>query len=181
MRVENEPALPFGLVEYGIHTEQSDVRAHVSVVNKTIYAFPTKSGIDAVKSGKWPLRLAGQPGVNGPTGEGWCVPLSAIHDLRRLPFSTWCGWTQFRADLSTSRKGQLAVLCVIAAMKLGRFPFWVDAEEDERENIQLQGTDILVFCRKKIQVKCDYNAGDRPLGTGNLFLQRAERNPLRRT
>jgi hypothetical protein len=74
----------------------------------------------------------------------------------------------------------MAVLCVIAAMKRGRFPFWLDAAEDKRENVQIQGTDIVVFCRKKVQVKCDYAAGDKPNGTGNLFLQRAERNPLRR-
>ena len=57
--------------------------------------------------------------------------------------------------------------------------FWLDAAEDERENVQIQGTDILVFSRKRVQVKCDYRCGDRPLGTGNVFLQRAERNPLK--
>lgn len=178
-RMQADHSLPFGMVEYGIHTEESDIRAHVSVVNKTIYAFPTSAAVEAIKAGKWPLRLACQPGVKGPTGEGWCVDVDAIADLRRVKFLSWLGWTQFRADLPTSRKGRLAVLCVIGAMKRGRFPFWIDAEEDERENIQLLGTDILVFCRKKIQVKCDYNAGDRPAGTGNLFLQRAERNPLK--
>jgi hypothetical protein len=64
-------------------------------------------------------------------------------------------------------------------MKRGRFPFWLDATEDERQNVQILGTDILVFARKKVQVKCDYKAGDKPEGSGNLFLQRAERNPLR--
>ena len=69
---------------------------------------------------------------------------------------------------------------VLDSMRLGRFPLWVDAAEEDRENIQLKGMDIVLFCRKRIQVKCDYRSGDRPLGTGNLFIQKAERNPLKR-
>ncbi len=175
----NQLALAPELVEYGIHTEGSDIRAHVSAVNRTIYVFPTRNAVAAIARVSPPLRFAGQPGVDGPTGQGWPMPVEEIADLRRVRFQSWEGWTQLRPDLSTSRKGRLAVVCVIAAMKRGRFPFWLDAAEDERQNVQILGTDILVFCRKKVQVKCDYTAGDRPLGTGNLFLQRAERNPLK--
>ena len=176
----SQPTPPDGLFEYGITTEHSHIRAHVSVVNRTIYVFQTHEGRRTIESGCWPLRRASQPGVTGPTAEGWCVDVNAIADIRRLKFFTWEGWTQFRRELDTSRKGALAVLCVIAAMQRGRFPFWVDASEDDRQNVQQQGTDILIFCRKKIQVKCDYDGGDKPAGTGNLFLQRAERNPLKR-
>jgi len=169
------------LFEYGIHTEASDIRAHVSVVNQVIYVFPTRAGIDAIERTHPPLRPAYQPDVVGPTAEGWVVDVNAIADLRRVRFQSWEGWTQFRPNLSTSRKGRLAVLAVIGAMKRGRFPFWLDTEEDERQHVQQLGTDILVFCRKRVQVKCDYHGGDKPAGTGNLFLQRAERNPLKRT
>ena len=168
------------LFEYGIHTEDSDIRAHVSPVNRTIYVFPTQNGVEAVFRRPREERYAGQAGVVGCTAVGWLVPVEEIADLRRLKFTTWEGWTQFRRELTTSRKGQLAVSCVCAAMQRGRFPFWVDATEDDRRNVQIVGTDILVFCRKKVQVKCDYEAGDKPLGTGNLFFQRAERNPLKR-
>jgi hypothetical protein len=174
-----DPTRSDGLFEYGITTEHSDIRAHVSVVNRTVYVFQTQQGIRTIRSGQWPLRSASQPGVAGITADGWCVDVNAIEDLRRLKFFSWEGWTQFRRELSTSRKGALAVLCVIAAMQRGRFPFWVEAAEDRREDVQVQGTDILVFCRKKIQVKCDFDGGDKPAGTGNLFLQRAERNPLK--
>lgn len=54
------------------------------------------------------------------------------------------------------------------------------AEESGDKSVQIAGTDIVVCCKKRIQVKCDSRCGERPLGTGNLFLQRAERNPLRR-
>jgi len=174
-----QPRLDAELFEYGIHTENSDVRAHVSVVNRTIYVFPTRHGIEAVRAKPREKKPAGQCGVEGPTGLGWIVPVDEIADLRRVRFQSWEGWTQFRCGLSTSRKGALAVMCVIGAMKRGRFPFWLDATEDERQNVQILGTDILVFCRKKVQVKCDYHGGDKPAGTGNLFLQCAERNPLK--
>ncbi len=41
-----QPRLDADLFEYGIHTEGSDVRAHVSVLNKTIYVFPTRNGVE---------------------------------------------------------------------------------------------------------------------------------------
>lgn len=168
------------LFEYGIHVEQSDVRAHVSVVNKSIYVFETLRGVDAIKRLSPPIRCAFQPGVNGPTAEGWLVALGDICDLRILRFHSWSGWSEFCESATTSAKGALAVSCVREAMRVGRFPFWINAMEDDRQNIQIAGTDIVVFCRKRVQVKCDYRSGEKPAGTGNLFLQKAERNPLRR-
>ena len=42
-------------------------------------------------------------------------------------------------------------------------------------------TDLLVTASLRIQVKCDYRGGPRELGgSGNLFLQTHECNPLRR-
>jgi hypothetical protein len=180
--MSREQQLPIDaeLFEYGLHTEQSDIRAHVSVVNKTIYVFPTRNAVETVRRIQPPVRPAYQKGVVGRTAEGWLVRVADIPDLRKRQFLSWEGWTQFRQDLDTARKGQLAVLCVIACMKRGYFPIWFDASEDDRANVQILGTDILVFCRKKIQVKCDYHGGDKPAGTGHLFLQRAERNPLKR-
>ena len=97
-----------------------------------------------------------------------------------MRFQSWPGWGEFSDRLTTSAKGTLAVQCVIQVMKLGRFPFWIDAIEDDRKYMQVAGTDLLVFCQKRVQVKCDYRSGDLPLGTGHLFLQKAERNPLKR-
>lgn len=168
------------LFEYGIQTENSDVRAHVSVVNRTIYAFPTATAVMAIKKHQPEEREATQPGAIGPTARGYVVPIELIPDLRKLPYHSWLMWSDFRPELNTSEKGKLAVQCVIDCMKIGRFPFWIDASEDERQNVQIGGTDIVVFCRKKIQVKCDWKCGEKPNGTGNLFLQSAERNPFKR-
>jgi hypothetical protein len=164
------------LFEYGIQTEVSDIRAHVSVCNKTLYVFPTRNGVEAIARHDPPLRDAGQAGVKGRTAEGWLVRIEWISDIRKLAFLSWPGWSAFGANMTTSEKGALAVKCVRETMRIGKFPFWVDADEDDRENVQIKGTDILVFCRKRVQVKCDWRAGE----TGNLFLQRAERNPLNR-
>jgi hypothetical protein len=164
------------LFESGIQTENSDIRAHVSVVGKSIYVFPTVNGIAAMESCQ-NIKEAGQPGVAGVTGKGKAVPWQSIAGIRKLQYHSWPRWGEFDRVLSTSQKGKLAVECVIASMKIGRFPFWLDAAEDSRENIQVAGTDIVVFCKKKIQVKCDYYCGDG--GTGNIFLQFAERNPLK--
>jgi len=57
---------------------------------------------------------------------------------------------------------------------------WINAKESEQKDVQLRGTDILVACNKRIQVKCDYRSGKKPNGTGNLFLQKSERNPFKR-
>jgi len=167
------------LFEYGIQTEASDIRAHVSVVNRSIYVFRTSEGVRAIEKHKPELRPAYQEGVAGKTADGWLVRPEWIEDLRLLRFESWPLWEEFNPGLPTTEKGRLAVECVLAAMKLGRFPFWIDATESDRENVQRKGTDVLVFCRKRVQVKCDFNGGARPAGTGNLFFQKAERNPLR--
>jgi len=51
------------LREYGIHTEDSDIRAHVSVVNRTIYIFPTRNGIETILRDNPREATATQPGV----------------------------------------------------------------------------------------------------------------------
>jgi hypothetical protein len=167
------------LFESGVHTENSDIRAHVGMYNRAVYVFKTAHANKILQThGR--IKYAGQAGVGYATGKGKVVPWNSIEDIRELKFHSWPRWDEFNENLSTSQKGKLAVDCVIDIMRLGRFPLWLDAEEDQRENIQIKGTDILLFCRKKIQVKCDALAGPKPKGTGNIFLQIAEVNPLSR-
>jgi len=168
------------LFEYGIQVENSDIRAHVSVVNQTIYVFETKSGIEAIRQHDIEKKPAFQNGVRGKTAEGWPVPVELIEDLRHIWLPEWEGWEHADPAWNTTKKGRFAVRCVTDAMKAGVFPLWIDATETDRENVQVSGTDIVLFCRKRIQVKCDWRCGTKPAGTGNLFLQCAERNPLRR-
>jgi hypothetical protein len=167
------------LHEYGIQNEASDIRAHVSVVNETIYVFQTHSARAAlVAFPACPLRCASQPGCTGPTAEGWIMPLDRIADVRRLRVR-WTRWAEFSPMMATNDKGALAVAFVVRALELGRFPLWVVAGESADKRIQIAGTDIVVTANQLIQVKCDWRSGDRPKGTGNVFLQKSERNPLR--
>lgn len=165
------------LFEYGIHTEQSDIRAHVSVVNKCVYVFPTKAAISAIHEHSPPSRSAGQDGVTGKTAQGWLVRLEWINGLQAVKPQR-IKWELFKPDMSTSQKGALAVQVVCYLMKVGRFPLWINAKEEEDREVQIKGADIVVCCKRRVQVKCDYNAGPKP-GTGNLFLQKSECNPRR--
>jgi hypothetical protein len=48
------------------------------------------------------------------------------------------------------------------------------------KSMQIDGSDIVVSNRVHIQVKCDFDAGQKLLGgTGNLFIQESECNPFR--
>lgn len=165
------------LYEYGIHTEKSDIRAHVSVVNTCIYVFRTKDGIDAVVKNNPRTVFAYQQGVEAATASGWLVKPEWINDLRILRRDPWPQWKLFSPSMSTGDKGALAVECVCDAIAKGRFPFWVDTKETTSKEIQISGADIVVSMNQRIQVKCDYKAGPYP-GTGHLFLQKSERNPL---
>jgi hypothetical protein len=92
-------------------------------------------------------------------------------------------WQRFREDQSSTEKGKHAVDVAIEALRAGKFPLWVyDARETEQTNLQIKGTDLMLTVQWKIQVKCDYWAGrgDDGQGTGNLYLQVAELNPLKR-
>ncbi len=170
------------LFDYGIAQEQSDIRAHVAVAMRTIFVFRTK--IAAALLGRphqYRLVSAGQPGVEGPTATGYLVPPGDIPGIRRIECCKdprwWAHFTDERAD--TGAKGDAAVGVVVWLLRYGRFPLWVDADESEDRDIQRSGTDIIVCCKQRIQVKCDWHAGN-PAKSGCLFLQVSERNPLKK-
>lgn len=170
------PAEEEDLYEYGIYTENSDIRAHVSPEEKIIYVFKTKNGIRAIEKNNPPIVQAKQSGYERATATGWLVKPKLIEDLRRLLFKTWKRWDEFSPKSDTTEKGRLAVECVLDVMRLGRFPIWIDTSEKDDKDIQIAGTDILIFCDKRVQVKCDYPIKK----SGNLFLQKAEINPLKK-
>jgi len=169
----------YPLYESGIQTEQSDIRAHVSVVCKKVYVFKTQNALDAIRITNPESRSAYQDGVDGATAQGWLVRPRDIVGLRTLPCGLWGRWDEFNEGMTTSEKGLLAVDLVVRILSIGYFPIWIEASENQCRNVQINGTDIIVNPNVKIQVKCDYRAGEYP-GTGNLFLQFAERNPLKR-
>lgn len=171
------------LFDYGIQNENSDIRAHVGIYSRKVFVFRTKEGIRAINEFKPETRPAFQKGVEGKTAEGYPVKIKWIHDIRTISIPTWPQFEFWDDSWSTSKRGQFAVDIICCLMQRGRFPLWIDVSEDDRQSIQLSGTDIVIFAKKRIQVKCDARAGDPsddPRCTGNLFLQCAERNPLKR-
>ena len=168
------------LFDYGIQTEGSNIRCHVAPGTRNIFVFRTDLAV-ALLPGRYEVRPAFQAGVKGPTAKGYLVPWRDVPDIRRLKWESCRWWERFDLHQSTSAKGRQAVVVVIDLLRSGRFPLWISAEESERAELQLHGTDVLLWGRWKIQVKCDWKAGDpEEGGSGNLFLQIAERNPLKR-
>ena len=173
---------PPHLVSYGIQTEESDIRAHVSPLARCIYVYRTTLMRDLLSQKEYPEAGARQSGVVGITGWGRKVPIAEVPDLRII-HSRMYPWHTFPPiTANTSEKGAAAVAVVCAAIGAGRFPLWLRASESKDTAIQLDGTDIVLCCRQRIQVKCDWKAARREQGGyGNLFIQTAERNPLGRT
>jgi len=165
------------LVEYGIREERSDIRAHVSPGTQRVYVFKTADMVLLVDENEYRCVPAYQPGVEGPTAEGLLVPVDDVPDLRTL---NWAGapWADFIETDTTTQKGAMAVDIVKALMQMGRFPLWVDGHTPSTK-MDIEGTDIIVCGQWRIQVKCDWSAGrKKDGGSGNLYIQLKERNPL---
>ena len=163
------------LVEYGIRQEKSDIRAHVSVATKSVYVYGTSDGVAAINTGMY--RKA--PAYTGSivTAEGYLVPPDAISGCKRIPIPS--DLMSFNTTDSTSVKGDKAMRVVMQMLKDRLIPIALDVSDITDEMMQLEGTDIIVQATARVQVKCDWRAGPRELGgTGNLFVQVAECNPL---
>jgi len=173
------------LFQYGIHNEASNIRAHVAPLARRVFIFPTISGKKAALMPGLRERMAFQPGVKHATAIGKLVKPGSIENIQSILISDnrFDGFTE---DLSTSEKGDRAVLIVQELLKAGRFPLWVEGEFIKDTQIQINGTDVIVKGQWKIEVKCDFRASlepesPHPRCTGNLFLQIAECNPLNMT
>lgn len=166
------------MFEFGILNEESDYRVHICFKEGCAYLFRTESGRRACQSGLFKKRQAFQQGVAGATAVGYIVPPTQIEGCKRVQVPTAiiqdvkCVETD-----STSAKGNKAVECVKRMFLLGLLPISIDTKFIEEKDLQIKGVDIVVIAKTKIEVKCDFNGGLK--GTGNLFLQIAERNPLK--
>lgn len=172
------------LVDYGIQNEKSHLRAHVCPLVRRVYIYQTKHGLKAIAGHKCVFGY--QDGVNIPTSRGYLVPPFDIEKCVSISFSTraWRA-VNFSDKDDTTEKGAKATMLVLAMIKNGLFPLPALAEEITDYDLQINGQDIIISSSAieqndiVIQVKCDYNGGEKSLGgTGNLFLQTQECNPL---
>lgn len=170
------------LVEYGIkdEIETVDLRFHVGVVVKKVFVFEPKQALEAMNTGKY----KNVPVYTGEikTATGYLIPYTDIQGCKMFDipplllndagFSDWD---------NTTIKGKKAEQLIRKMISRGLIPtilFTVPADDEE---LQLNGTDIIPKYAESIQVKCDWKAGPRELGgSGNLFIQDRECNPLKK-
>lgn len=168
----------FGLVDYGIMQEASDIRAHVGVLAGVVYVFKTEDARNALNANTYQIKPAFQPGVMHATAEGVPMPVGRIQHVP-VNAKSLIAKANFLPSDSTSVKGAKAVWVVTSLLRAGWFPMLgVSASEEADTRIQISGIDVIVTGRWRIQVKCDWKAGIGPGCTGNVYLQLRERNPF---
>jgi len=147
------------------------------VAGQCVYVFPTKRGVGAIDPERH--RLAPAYTGNIKTAEGYLVPPKDIPLCRdiSLPPRVMKD-VDFRSTDTVSEKGRKAVRVVQWLLRTGQFPLWAEPGIIEDYEMQVSGFDILVRMSTRIQVKCDWFAGDGPGCTGNLYLQVRECNPF---
>jgi hypothetical protein len=170
------------LHEYGIMQEDSDTRAHVCPVVKRVYVFDTATACRIIREGDYRVASATQQGVNGDTARGWLVPPGDLPGCAEIrPRELVWEALNFSPQEPTSMRGREAVRLVVGMIKNGMFPLPAHPSSDLSLDVDLAGTDIKATVHAqtlKIQVKCDREGGRKKLGgTGNLYLQKSERNP----
>jgi len=169
---------------YGILNEQSDLRVHICPTVRRVYVYETSKGVEAVESGKYPARVAGGVGSYRATARGVVLPPFEIEGCTCVQVSdkVWDFFNFLRSD-TTSAKGAKAQAMALEMIHNGQLPLPAMGEGVVDRALQIAGQDIVIGGAVagqgvRIQVKCDFNGGDKALGgTGNLFLQTHERNP----
>lgn len=128
------------LYEYGIQNEKSDIRAHVCPLAKRVYIFPTEEGIKAIKTGKFPTRLAYQKGIDKPTGKGYLVPPFSIERCIGIEINPRA-WKHYNLDKEKglSEKGKGAEDLIKDMIILGLFPLPGLPKSISEKDIQIQG------------------------------------------
>lgn len=166
------------LVNYGIQNDKSVYRFHVCFGSGMAYVFRTADGAVLCRDdGRYPKRPGYQPGVSYATAEGFLVPprdIAGCHELAIPP--DVLAKVNCRSVDSTTVKGNKAVTVAREMILRGLVPLGGASDAVTDKGLQIDGLDIVVRIETRIQVKCDFSGGR--LGTGNLFLQVSEVNPL---
>lgn len=176
------------LVEYGIKQEDVDIRIHVSFVTNKVYLYKREDMLRIID--RYPIRSAFQKinRLKRETARGHIVPVCVDEIIEiEMPLQIAqkhkCNWID-----DETRKGKCALNIVMEMIEMGVIQrqcnefFQLEANDERDYEMQLKGNDIILTSRlPSIQVKCDYNAGPKAEGgTGNLFIQTHECNPLQK-
>jgi hypothetical protein len=169
------------LINYGIEqwAEKCDLMFHVSVVTKRVFSYEPIKALDAIRSGNFPAKTARTGNII--TAMGYTVPTSAIKGCRGtvIPVRIFHN-ARFSEFDSTTVKGRKAEYVVREMIRGGQLSLNLDVISVSDFDLQVDGLDLIPKQATNPQVKCDWRAGPRELGgTGNLFIQTKECNPLK--
>lgn len=164
------------LIEYGIFQEKSDYRVHVCPGAKSVYMFPTQSGVLAIQEGhgkEMSVRKAEYRNIE--TARGYIVHISKIQNLKRVVIPDDLQRLALPMNANSGEKGLACVEITKQMIQRNLLPIQMEIHDIDDEAMQISGLDIVITTKVKIQVKCDY-----PLAaTGNVFLQTMECNPFK--
>lgn len=181
------------LIEHGIQTEKSDLRAHVGVLAGIVYVFSSKRALRLINNGPY-KSIPVLSNINGQkiqTATGYVVPVHHLNP-RQVEATSVIKSANFidGGYESSADKGRKAQWVVEQLLKNGDFPLPVVPSIVHDVEMQRDGFDLVIRGRWRIEVKCDWRAGmynpdihgqdKQPFLqlTGNVFLQIAECNPL---
>ena len=169
------------LVDYGIQNDESDVRMHVGVLAQKVYVFKTQDGKDSIKSHH---RIVPVFTKGIKTATGYVVPVGEMIncDAIDIPQDIYMASqiTRYPEKGAQGEKGKAAVYIAVEMLKRGLIPISLKITEVNEKTMQIKGEDVNVKANVKIQVKCDYRAGNgHHRCTENLFLQISECNPFK--
>jgi len=173
----------------GIMDEQSDMRVHVCPKTGELYVFATEAGRKCVRQyiqdGRDAVE-AKQPGVSETTAVGYLVRPSEIEGMILL-YPRKVAWARYdfvSGDLSqkgTEAERMIAEMCSEGLIPLGRKGGTQVRVVKKGTDENISGSDIVASPGGvvKIQVKLDSRGGAvQRGGSGRLYLQTDERNPL---
>lgn len=179
------------LVNYGIHTEQSDWRVHVCVLARRVYVFPPPAAVQAVNRRAVKDQAGNKQVFTGDvmTATGYAIPVAEIDPIYEILIPKALLGHDHRSnapfiihhDMDTSVKGRRAEALVKWMWLHNMFPFMrpLSIQEQREKKDQIKGMDLKLI-GPNLEVKCDFAGGVGNGATGNLFIQLSECNPFGR-
>jgi len=169
-----------GLIAHGIFQDKSKFRIHVCFEAQCVYVFETQKAIEEVEAGRYIPVPAYQPGYDKPTAMGYLVPPQRIEGVQRFDFPV-----RFPSQKivkikrrTCGSKGRFSEMLVRRLFHLGEINLPIMPNSITDTALQIDGLDLQLNLDDAIQVKCDFDGGEKHLGgTGNLFIQFSEINP----
>jgi len=165
------------LVNYGIHTDESDYHIHVAFQGQRLYVFPTKAGRKALtRPHNYYKFEVSQPGAAFITGVGYKVPWRDIDGCIEICIpQDILDAVDFDKNDSTTEKGRKAVQVTKEMFRRGLIVLPALISEIDDKGLQMKGHDIIIVSNVSYQIKCDYWAARY-----GIALQTAECNPFNR-